>query len=83
MEHFFTEEYPDKKLSTPQGAGGVLKQFFGELLQTILLALILFLAINAVSSRIRVKSISMQPTLYEKDFLNYLRAISSYVNQSD
>jgi signal peptidase I len=33
------------------------------------MAAVLFLAINAISSRIRVKSISMQPTLYEKDFV--------------
>jgi signal peptidase I len=34
-----------------------------------LLALILFLVINAVSERIRVESISMQPTLYPGDYV--------------
>jgi len=34
-----------------------------------MLSAILFLGINAVSARIRVESISMQPTLYEQDFV--------------
>ena len=70
MENFFTESYPDTGLPTEPGQSGVAwKQFTMELIQTILIALVLFLGINAVSSRIRVKSISMQPTLYEKDFV--------------
>lgn len=40
-----------------------------DLLQTVLLALLLFVGIQAVSARIRVESISMQPTLYEGDFV--------------
>jgi signal peptidase I len=40
-----------------------------DTLETILLSLVLFLAINAVSERIRVESISMQPTLYPGDYV--------------
>ena len=40
-----------------------------DTLETILLSLILFLAINAVSERIRVESISMQPTLFPGDYV--------------
>jgi signal peptidase I len=40
-----------------------------DVLETIILALILFLAINTVSERIRVESISMQPTLYPGDYV--------------
>lgn len=40
-----------------------------DVLETIVLALILFLAINTVSQRIRVESISMQPTLYPGDYV--------------
>ncbi len=38
-----------------------------ELIETILLSVFLFLVINAATSRIQVESISMQPTLYERD----------------
>jgi signal peptidase I len=40
-----------------------------DTLETIILSLFLFLAINAVSERIRVESISMQPTLYPGDYV--------------
>jgi len=37
--------------------------FWIDTLETIVMALVLFLAINAVSSRVRVENISMKPTL--------------------
>jgi signal peptidase I len=40
-----------------------------DILETLLLSAVLFLGINAVSSRIRVESISMQPTLYAGNFV--------------
>jgi signal peptidase I len=40
-----------------------------DLLETIVISLVLFLGINAVSERIRVESISMQPNLYAGDFV--------------
>lgn len=40
-----------------------------ETLQTILLAVIIFAAINFATARILVESVSMQPTLYESDFV--------------
>jgi signal peptidase I len=40
-----------------------------DLLETIVLSLILFAGINLVSARIRVESISMQPTLFEGNFV--------------
>ncbi|NJD59862.1 MAG: signal peptidase I [Anaerolineales bacterium] len=40
-----------------------------DTLETILLSLVLFLAINAISERIRVESISMQPTLFPGDYV--------------
>jgi len=69
MEHFFTETIPDPSRFGPQENTKILRRFLWELLQTLLMAAILFVGINAVSSRIRVKSVSMQPTLYEKDFV--------------
>jgi signal peptidase I len=40
-----------------------------DILETILLALVLFLGINVISERIRVESISMQPTLFPGDYV--------------
>jgi len=43
--------------------------FFIDTIETILLALVLFLAINALSARVRVENVSMQPTLKPGEFL--------------
>lgn len=43
--------------------------FFIDTVETILLALVLFLAINALSARVRVENVSMQPTLQPSEFL--------------
>ncbi len=40
-----------------------------DTLETIILSIVLFLGINAVSERIKVESISMQPNLYAGDFV--------------
>ncbi len=42
---------------------------FRDTVETLLLALVLFLAINTVTERIRVESISMQPTLFPGDYV--------------
>lgn len=60
-----SQQVPDPAAGQEAGWQRVLL----ETLETILLSLVLFLAINAVSERIRVESISMQPNLYEGDFV--------------
>jgi signal peptidase I len=44
-------------------------RFIGELLQTILIAGVLFLAVNLLTARIRVEGISMEPSLHEGQFV--------------
>ncbi len=66
MDFWHTESIPEN-LSEGQKAGW--RRAILDTLETIFLALILFLAINAVSERIRVESISMQPTLFPGDFV--------------
>lgn len=44
-------------------------RFFGELLQTVLIAGVLFLAVNLVTARIRVEGISMEPNLHAGEFV--------------
>ncbi|MCK5053564.1 MAG: signal peptidase I [Anaerolineales bacterium] len=43
--------------------------FFGELIQTVLIAGALFLAVNLLTARIRVEGISMEPSLHEGQFV--------------
>lgn len=46
-----------------------LKRFVFEIVETLLLALILFVGINAVSARVRVDGYSMRPTLEDGEFI--------------
>jgi signal peptidase I len=46
-----------------------LKQFLLDLLETIVLAVVLFFAINAVSARVRVDGFSMIPTLQDGEYV--------------
>ena len=46
-----------------------LKQFVVDLLETIVLAVVLFFAINAVSARVRVDGSSMLPTLQNGEYV--------------
>jgi signal peptidase I len=47
----------------------VWRSALSEIIQTLLLALILYFAIDAVFARVRVVNISMQPTLYEGNII--------------
>ena len=44
-------------------------RYLFDIFQTFLLSVVLFIAINTISARIRIESISMQPTLYADDFV--------------
>ena len=65
MNQFYTESTPDP---TPPPKSNI-RHFLRDMLETIFLSIILFLIINALSARIRVESISMQPTLFEGNFV--------------
>ena len=45
------------------------RRFIGEVLQTIFIAGLLFLAVNLLTARIRVEGISMEPNLHEGQFV--------------
>lgn len=45
------------------------KRFFVDAFQTIFMAVILFVGINAISARVRVDGLSMQPTLEDGEFI--------------
>ena len=46
-----------------------LRQFLMEALQTVLIALVLYLLIDGVAARVRVENISMEPTLVQGEFV--------------
>lgn len=49
--------------------GMKFRRFIGEVLQTIFIAGLLFLAVNLLTARIRVEGISMEPNLHEGQFV--------------
>jgi signal peptidase I len=63
-----TTGHPTDKGGSESKRSGCLG-FFIDTIETILLALVLFLAINALSARVRVENVSMQPTLKPGEFL--------------
>jgi signal peptidase I len=65
VDQFYSQSSPDPHPENVQD----WRRFARDIFETILLSVILFLGINYVSARIRVESISMQPTLYEGNFV--------------
>jgi signal peptidase I len=45
------------------------KQFVWDLVETVVLAVLLYIGINAISARVRVDGFSMQPTLNDGEFV--------------
>jgi signal peptidase I len=66
LESFRSEQVPEQ---TPENRRTGWRRTLIDILETLLLSALLFFVINAVSSRIRVESISMQPTLYAGNFV--------------
>lgn len=62
-----TEQLPDN--GKPKSKRSSCMGFVVDTVETILLAVILFLVINALSARVRVENISMKPTLQPGEFL--------------
>ena len=58
-------EQPEEMPNTQANPVSPGRSFLSELLQTLLLAALLYFAIDAVFARVRVLNISMQPTLFE------------------
>lgn len=64
-----TPDNIDDVPQTGQPQKNVIRGVLVEILQTLVLALVLYFAIDAVFARVRVINISMQPTFYEGDVL--------------
>ncbi len=68
MENFRSNSLPDP-LPPMESRGSEWRRTLLDVFETILLSVVLFFGINAVSARIRVESISMQPTLFAGNFV--------------
>jgi signal peptidase I len=66
VDFWHAELIPD---ALPEEKKAGVRRTLLDTFETILLSLVLFLAINAVSERIRVESVSMQPTLFAGDMV--------------
>jgi len=69
MENFNLNAAPDPQIPELKDGKGSWKRFLIDVIETLVLSVVLFLIINAISARIRIESVSMQPTLYEGDFV--------------
>jgi signal peptidase I len=66
----FMKEKLEERLPEPGKRPSLaLRQFFLELLETVVLAVILYFGIDAIVARVRVENVSMQPTLIPGEFL--------------
>jgi signal peptidase I len=60
-----TQYQPEPVLEQPAN----WKRFFLDILETIILAVVLYFGINAVSARVRVDGFSMRPTLQDGEYI--------------
>lgn len=67
MEHLRSQQFPDVPPDDPDQVG--YRRFLRDFLEVAVISILLFLSINAISARIRVESVSMQPTLYAGNFV--------------
>jgi signal peptidase I len=66
LDDYRTEVIPEPESG---GRGSSWRRALIDIIETIILSVALFLGINMVSARIRVESISMQPTLHAGNFV--------------
>jgi signal peptidase I len=67
LESLRSKEYPDPPPEYQER--GSFRRFVKDVLEIVLISLFLFLSINTITARIRVESVSMQPTLFAGNFV--------------
>jgi len=80
VDFWHAESIPD---NLPEDQKSGWRRTILDTLETILLSLVLFLAINTVSERIRVESISMQTTLFPDDYVIVNKLAYRFNNSPD
>ncbi|HIE57609.1 MAG TPA: hypothetical protein EYP88_05195, partial [Anaerolineales bacterium] len=63
FDNFRTEAMPEPVGPAEESGGSEFWTFVRDVLETLVLAIIMFLVINTVSARVRVDGSSMAPTL--------------------
>lgn len=71
MDSNYSEPIPGPEATPPQPAhqNPAWLGFLWEIVQTLIMAVILYFLIDAVVGRVRVENISMQPTLHQDEFI--------------
>jgi len=69
LDNFHSEVTPTEDDEETSSSGSGFWHFFRDVLETLVLSVVLFVAINAVSARIRVDGSSMVPTLNNGQFV--------------
>lgn len=67
LEDFRSEITPDQTISEESKSN--VRRFLVDILETLVLSVLLFAAINAVSARIRVDGYSMEPNMHSGEFV--------------
>jgi signal peptidase I len=67
FQNYSTEIPPESPEEESQPSG--LFRFFVDILETLILSVLLFVGINAISARIRVDGSSMEPSLHTGEFV--------------
>lgn len=67
LEDFHSEITPDQTITVESKSS--VRRFLIDVLETLILSILLFAAINAVSARIRVDGYSMEPNLHSGEFV--------------
>lgn len=67
LENFHTEATPEPVADDSSQSGGM--RFLFDILETLVLSILLFVGINAISARIRVDGSSMEPSLHSGQFV--------------
>jgi signal peptidase I len=69
LEELQEELQPEVQLQAPVENKINWKQFAWDLVETVVLAILLYIGINAISARVRVDGFSMRPTLDDGEFV--------------
>lgn len=69
MDSNYSEGYQDQENTQPVRKRPAWLTFLWEVLQTLIMAIVLYFLIDTVVGRVRVENISMQPTLHEGEFI--------------
>jgi signal peptidase I len=69
LQDLRTESVPEPVATNPEEERSGLARMLLDILETLVLSVLLFVAINAISARIRVDGYSMEPTLHTGEFV--------------